>query len=89
MSDFETDMMRMMRDSFDRACAMQWLADNIGVDGWPQYVEGYMSGRMVENWRFVDTLPDMEIVFANMITPSITKQQLADYVSQEKRNTLR
>lgn len=71
----------------ERALAMQWLADNIGVDGWPQYVEGYRSGRMVANWRFVDTLPGREIVFANMIAPSITKQQFADYVSQEKEET--
>ena len=74
-------------EGIERALAMQWLADNIGVDGWPHYVEGYRSGRMVANWRFVDTLPDREIVFANMITPSITKQQLADYVSQEQKET--
>lgn len=74
-------------EGIERALAIQWLADNIGVDGWPQYVEGYRSGRMVSNWMFVDTLPDREIVFANMITPSITKQQLADYVSQEQKET--
>lgn len=87
MSDFETDMMRMMRDYIDRESAIRWLADNIGVDGWPQYVEGYRSGRLVSNWMFVDTLPDREIVFANMISPSITKQQLDYYVSQEQKET--
>ena len=81
------EAVRVFLEGIERALAMQWLADNIGVDGWPQYVEGYRSGRMVANWRFVDTLPDREIEFANMITPSITKQQLADYVSQEQKET--
>lgn len=76
------ESVRVFLDGIERALAMQWLADNIGVDGWPQYVEGYRSGRMVSNWMFVDTLPDREIVFANMITPPITKRQLADYVLQ-------
>lgn len=81
------EAVRVFLEGIERALAMQWLADNIGVDGWPQYVEGYRSGRMVANWRFVDTLPDREIVFANMIYPSITKQHLADYVSQEQKET--
>lgn len=81
------ESVRVFLEGIERALVMQWLADNIGVDGWPQYLEGYRSGIMVSNWRFVDTLPDREIVFANMITPSITKQQLADYVSQEQKET--
>lgn len=87
MIDIDGELVRIITEGIKRALAMQWLADNIGVDGWPQYVEGYRSGRMVANWRFVDTLPDSEIVFANMITPSITKQQLADYVSKEQKET--
>lgn len=87
MVDVENELVRIAMESIERSLAMQWLADNIGVDGWPQYVEGYRSGLMVANWRFVDTLPDREIVFANMITPSITKRQLADYVSQEQKET--
>ena len=87
MVDIQGELVRIITEGMERALAMQWLADNIGVDGWPQYVEGHRSGRMVANWRFVDTLPDREIVFANMITPPITKQQLADYVSKEQKET--
>lgn len=75
------EVVRIALAGIERALAMQWLSENIGVDGWPMYVEGYRSGRMVGNWRFVDTYPDRDIVLANMIDPCITKEQLAEFVS--------
>lgn len=83
MNELQID--RLTQEVLDRWEAMYWLIDNIGVDGWPGYVEGYRSGVMVGNWRFVDTLPDREIVFANMMDPAITKADLSKFVELARR----
>ncbi len=78
MSEIE----RMVSQEIERGVALLWLEQNIGVSGWPAYVEGYRTGRLFAGWRFVDTLPSREIVFANMIDKSITIDDLASYVNE-------
>lgn len=78
MSEFEL----MVSQEIERRVALLWLAQNIGVSGWPAYVEGHRTGRLFAGWRFVDTLPSREIVFTNMIDKSITIDDLAQYVNE-------
>lgn len=78
MSEFEI----MVSQEIERGVALLWLAQNIGVDGWPAYVEGHRTGRLFDGWRFVDTMPSREIVFTNMIDKSITIDDLASYVNK-------
>lgn len=53
--------------------AMDWLLENI-VD-WPESMDVHISGRIFKNWRFVDTLPEREIVFGNCIELGISKAE--------------
>lgn len=78
MMDIDT----VVAQEIERGLALLWLAQNVGVSGWPAYVEGHRTGRLFAGWRFVDTLPSREIVFANMIDESITIDDLAAYVSE-------
>lgn len=60
-----------------RTDALMWLVGEIGSDNWPQSMDRFVTGRLAGNWRFVDTLPDNEIMFCNMMEPGITKIELA------------
>lgn len=53
--------------------AIEWLVNN--RPEWPENMDKYVTPCLYENWRFVDTLPDREIMFANCLEPAISKAE--------------
>ena len=63
-----------------RCDAMEWLAAN--YPEFPDYMPDvpqaakWISEPMFKNWRFV-VLSDLRLVFANCVSPCVTKQDMA------------
>lgn len=64
--------------TIDRIDALMWLMNEFGSDLWPKSMDKFATGRLIGNWRFVDTLPDREIMFCNMVDPGISHAELVD-----------
>lgn len=62
----------------NRENALQFIYENIG--SWPQYIEGYRTQKLYKTYRFIDTLPEREIVFANMLDTAITEEEYQNYI---------
>ena len=62
-----------------RRDALNWLAENI--ESWPVNMDTYISKPMFKGLRFIDTLPEREIVFGNGLMVGITKDEFDAFKS--------